>query len=374
MTRTVVHYIDTSEFAGAERAMLTLMTGLDRSRWSPLLFHPDAPGLRPLVERARDAGIETRVVPAARGLRGARVIPRFRRAVREVRPDVFHAHLNWPLACSAGLLAASWAGVPAIVATAHLVSDLPRSVTIPLQRRVVTRVVDRYIAVSRHAARALEHVLHVPATRITTVHNGVASMSEEHPRTPRSASGGPTRAVVVTLARLTAQKGIDVLLRAAPALPEVSFVIAGDGPERHALEAQAKALGIADRVEFLGFQRDPAALLARSDLFVLPSLEEGLPLALLEAMEVGTPLVATAIGGTDEVVTHGEHGLLVPAGDAVALASAIGTLLRDPAFAARLAAAARTRVRASFSTEQMVLDVMSVYDSVVVTSGEAGPR
>jgi glycosyltransferase involved in cell wall biosynthesis len=91
-------------------------------------------------------------------------------------------------------------------------------------------------------------------------------------------------------------------------------------------------------------------------------------------MAAGMPIVATAIGGTDEVVMHGEHGLLVPAGDAATLASAIGTLLRDPALAARLAAAARTRVRASFSMEQMVRDVMSVYDSVVVTSGEAGPR
>jgi glycosyltransferase involved in cell wall biosynthesis len=363
MTRTVVHYIDTSEFGGAEQAMLDLMTGLDRSRWRPVLFHPEAPGLRLLVEGAREAGIETRVVPVARGLGSARIIPRFRRLVREARPDVFHAHLNWPLGCSVGLLAAAAAGVHGIVATAHLVSDLPHGATISLQRRVVTRVVDRYIAVSRHVARALERVLHVPAERITTVLNAVASTGHQSSR-PRLTRDDTARPVVVTLARLTAQKGIGVLLRAAAELPDVSFVIAGEGPERDRLEAEARSLGITDRVEFVGFQRDSAALLASADLFVLPSLNEGLPLALLEAMAAGTPVVATAIGGIDEVVTHGEHGLLVPAGDASALASAIDTLLRGPALATRLASAARVRVREAFSMERKIREVTAVYDAV----------
>jgi glycosyltransferase involved in cell wall biosynthesis len=192
------------------------------------------------------------------------------------------------------------------------------------------------------------------------------------PAALRGVRAGEERPVVVTLARLAPQKGIGVLLRAAAELPNVSFIVAGEGPERHALESQARSLGVSDRVAFSGFQSDPAALLASADLFVLPSFEEGLPLALLEAMAVGTPVVATAIGGTDEVVTHGEHGLLVPPGDAAALASAIGALLRDPARAARLAVAARTRVRESFSMERMVHDVVSVYDSVVTS--DAGPR
>lgn len=367
MSRTVVLYIDTPEFGGAERSLLHLLRGLDRGQWRPVLFHPDEPGLRLLIDGAHEAAVETRVVPTMRGLRGALPLPRFRRMVRAEHPAVFHAHLNWPLACSAGILAAAASRVPAIVATMHLVSEMPGAATIPLQRRAVTRVVDRYVAVSAHVARALHDTLLVPSDRISVVHNAVPIPPPGPSPDPglRAALGGEGRPLVVTLARLTAQKGLSVLLRAAAELPGTAFAIAGGGPERLALEAQARTLGIADRVAFLGFREDTAALLACADLVVLPSLNEGLPLAVLEAMAAGRPVVATAIGGTDEAVVDGESGLLVPAGDATALARAIRTVLGDPALASRLAAGGRAHVERSFSTERMVRGVTRVYDALL---------
>jgi len=369
MTRTVVHYVDSAVFGGTERSLLHLMTGLDRGQWRPVLLHPNEPGLRPLLEGARSAAIDTRVVPTMHGLPAALAIPRFREIVRTERPALFHAHLTWPLGCSAGILAAAWAGVPAVVATAHLVSELPDVPTMSIQRSAVTRVVDRYIAVSAHAARALADTLRIASSRVSVVHNAVPLPVREDRGSPdpalRLALGAERTPLVVTLARLTAQKGLSILLRAAVDLPHVSFAIAGDGPDRAALEAEAAQLGVADRVRFLGFREDTAALLDAADLFVLPSLSEGLPLSVLEAMAAGTPVVATAIGGTDEAVVDGVSGLLVPPGDPAALGAAIGALLGDGALAARMASNGLARVTQSFSTERMVREVAQVYDALI---------
>ena len=370
MIRSVVHFIDTMEFGGAEQALLLLLQGLDRERWRPVLFHHDEPGLRPLLDFADAAGISRRCVEPMRGPRHVDAIPGFARAVRAERPAVFHAHLNWPLACSGGILAAALSRVPAIVATVQLFSHLPRAATIPLQRSMVTRAVSRYIAVSRAVARDVERTLHVPSTRIRVVPNGVA-LERFAQLPPSSASvrldmaGRVDRPIVLTLARLDKHKGLSHLLKAAAQVPDVSFVVAGQGPEQRALEAEAYALGVADRVSFIGFRRDTPALLANADLFVLPSLLEGLPLAVLEAMASGRPVIATAIGGTDEVVRHAVTGWCVPPADPDALAAAIRLLLCDSGLAKSLARAGQALVHEQFSAPRAARSVMAIYDELL---------
>src|SRR4029453_11595231 len=137
--------------------------------------------------------------------------------------------------------------------------------------------------------------------------------------------------VILTPARLHPQKGHEYLLAAAAQIPDATFVLAGDGPLRSELEVRARELGIAGRCLFLGERADVPDLLAAADLFVLPSLFEGLPVSILEAMAAGRPVVATAIGGTDEVVTTEQTGLLVPPRDPVAIAAAIRGLRAEPA-------------------------------------------
>jgi glycosyltransferase involved in cell wall biosynthesis len=178
---------------------------------------------------------------------------------------------------------------------------------------------------------------------------------------PTDLSKSVERPVVLTVARLDKQKGLDCLLEAAALVPEARFVLAGDGPERARLVAQAHALGLNDQVVFLGYRRDIPELLASCDLFVLPSLFEGLPLSILEAMAAGKPVIASAINGTDEAVFHGKTGLLVPPGDAAALSQAIRTLLFDPALAQRLVTAGRSQVQREFSVETMVQRVTDIY-------------
>jgi glycosyltransferase involved in cell wall biosynthesis len=175
--------------------------------------------------------------------------------------------------------------------------------------------------------------------------------------------------IVLTPARLHPQKGHAYLLTAAAQVRDATFILAGDGPLRADLEGRARELGIAERCVFLGHRSDVPDLLAAADLFVLPSLFEGLPLSVLEAMAAQRPVVATAIGGTDEAVTHELTGLLVPPRDPAALASAIRRIRSDPALAHRLAAAGRDRVEREFSSVVTGHKVMSIYDDITGGAG-----
>jgi len=364
---TVLHFTDSDQFGGTERALLHVLTGLDRSRWRPVLLHRPEPGLAPLLEEASQLGVELRTVPELRGAQGWARLPALVRAIRGERAAVFHAHLTWPLACRLGLLGAALAGVPAVVATAQLFVDLPPSLWTTTQHRMVSAGVDRYLAVSRQVAAQLRERFGVRPGKITLVPNAVAldrfpDAATARSARPASATGRPT---VLTVARLDPQKGLQHLVSAAALLPQVRFMIVGDGPERSALEARITQLGLEDQVHLLGFRRDIPELLAECDLFVLPSLFEGFPLSVLEAMAAGKAVVTSDIGGTDEAVVHRETGLLVPPGDATALAAAIRTLLGDPGLAKRFGEAGQAKALREFSAGRVVRRVSEIYEELL---------
>ena len=174
--------------------------------------------------------------------------------------------------------------------------------------------------------------------------------------------GDSDRPLVLTLARLEGQKGIGYLLEAATQVPEALLLIAGEGGDRAKLERRAVELGVSNRIVFLGRRDDVPELLAACDLFVLPSLFEGLPLSVLEAMGAGKPVVATRIGGTNEAVEDGVTGILVPPADGAAIARAIQSILAQPAAARRMAEAGRARARLEFSGERMVRQTTELYE------------
>jgi glycosyltransferase involved in cell wall biosynthesis len=370
MTRTVVHFLESAEFGGNEQSLLHLLAGLDRRRWRPVLFHHPEPGLKPLVERARRLDVTLRPVPRMQRGQALVRMPEFVRELRRERPAVFHAHLNWNMACKFGLIAAVLARTPVIVATSQLFVEyqLPLKAFVYVLQRLLARGVDRYLAVSDHVAARLCQTYGLSATKVCVVHNSVFPAAFKRPANAElraKLTGATARPIVLSLARLDKQKGHCYLLEAAVLVPEALFVLAGDGPERPALEAQARALGLNGRVAFLGYREDVCDLLASCDLFVLPSLFEGLPLSVLEAMAAAKPVVATAIGGTDEAVVHGETGLLVPPADSAALAGAIRTALSEPILSRRLGAAGRARVREEFSAETMVRRITEIYDELL---------
>jgi glycosyltransferase involved in cell wall biosynthesis len=171
--------------------------------------------------------------------------------------------------------------------------------------------------------------------------------------------------VVGVVGRLAPQKAIHVLLRAAPRLlaaePSTRILVAGDGPLRARLEAEARALGVSGAVDFLGHQSDLVPVYAALDVFVLPSQYEGMPLALLEAMAMGVPCVVADLPGIRDVVEDDATGLLLPAADAESVAATLLRILADPALGARLRERARDRVRREHGRERMVARTEALY-------------
>jgi glycosyltransferase involved in cell wall biosynthesis len=179
----------------------------------------------------------------------------------------------------------------------------------------------------------------------------------------------PARDVVlVNVGRLSAEKGQDLLLRAvaalAPEFPGIRLKFAGIGPLEAALRSLAESLGIAARVEFLGYVANMPALYAESDLVVQSSLTEGLPNVILEAAYLRVPIVATAVGGTDEVVSHGKSAWLLPPGSLAALTAGIREYLRRPEGFVAMGETAHRHVREHFSFTTRTLRLMTLYDEL----------
>jgi glycosyltransferase involved in cell wall biosynthesis len=365
-------FTDTQGFGGAEIALVTLMRGLDRDRWRPVLAYNPGDGVAQLLDLARGLDVELwPVQPMPEGLKGATRVPHLAAELRRRRPAVFHAHLTWPMACKFGLAAAIVARVPAVVATHQLGLDFALSKPSRLQQRAIGARIGRYIAVSQYVKELLRTQFGWSGEKIVVILNGIDMErfgADRDPGLRRRLSRDESRSVVLAVTRLTPQKGLPVLLEALGSVPNAQVVVAGEGPDREALAAQANALGVADRVDFLGHRTDVAQLLACSDVVVLPSLYEGLPLSVLEAMASERPVVATAVGGTDEAVVDGETGFLVPPGDPASLADALKKVLDDPELARRLARAGKHRAETLFSARHMVEQVTAVYDDLLGTA------
>jgi|ERR1051326_2352131 glycosyltransferase involved in cell wall biosynthesis len=366
MPRTVVHFVDSNAMGGCEQALLTLLAGSNRRLWNPILFHRESKNIVLLLERLQSHGIACYPVPAVD--RRVSFATRFVSMLKEVKPDVFHAHLNWPLACRHELVLARFMRVPGTVATAHLCSDLAGVRFSELKRRIQVACIDRFIAVSDTVREWLCDDLKVAATKIRVVKNGVnvqLPKTNQHGELRRAICADPAQSIVLTTARLHDGKGIVYLIEAAKLLPEIQLVICGDGPERGRLEEAVRKAGLQNRVTFLGHREDVPDLLSACDVFVLPSLYEALGLSVLEAMAAGKPVVATAVGGLKETVRDGVNGLLVPPRDAMSLATTIRRLLTEPGLAKSLGENAKNRVARDFSVETMVDGVTGVYEELL---------
>jgi glycosyltransferase involved in cell wall biosynthesis len=374
VARSVFFYTDSRVLGGAENAMFMLLESLDRGEWRPTLLLEDAPGTEPLAERAAALEVPvTRVAPMPLGLAGARRVPSLIRLLRRERPDLFHAHMSSPVACKWGLAAAVAARVPAVLGTVQVGGYEPPDRSAYWQLRALARGVDRYLAVSRDIARELVEQLGWPEEKIEVSYNPVDLRRVEVAAPPglrEQLGAGGARPLVLTPARLDAQKGHRFLFEAIAQVPDAVFALAGEGPEREPLEALAAQLGIGERVRFLGRREDVPQLLAACDVFALPSLYEGSSLAVLEAMAAGAPVVSSAIGGTDELIEDDSSGLLVPPGDSEALAAALRRLLGDPELRESLAARARERVERDLTRERMAARVTGVYRELLGAAPE----
>jgi glycosyltransferase involved in cell wall biosynthesis len=204
----------------------------------------------------------------------------------------------------------------------------------------------------------------VSPSRIRTVYEGM-DLSTFPRRETRPPHGSPV--VVGTVAHLSPEKGLYYLVEAAALIPDVHsrmrFVLVGDGECREALESQVRDRGLDACFQFAGFQNRPASYLSTFDIFVLPSLSEGLSSAILTAMAASLPVIATNVGGIPELICDGENGLLVPPGDPISLAEAIQTLADDPGECWRMGQEGRARMEERFTIERKILETEALCSS-----------
>jgi glycosyltransferase involved in cell wall biosynthesis len=246
-----------------------------------------------------------------------------------------------------------------------------------LRRRLALRaafaLTDRVVAVSRRLAGQLRRELWMPASRITTVANGVRSVVPPRSGLREELGLGPHDRLVLAVGNLYPVKGhryaIEALALLRQEQPLVHLAIAGRGETAEALRGQARELGVSGRVHLLGVRGDIPNLLGGADVFILPSLSEGLPLALLEAMSAGCAIVASDVGDVSTALDDGRAGILVPPGDARALAVAVGGLLHTPDRARELAARAQHRAGQEYDVERMVARYAAIYGEVLVQRG-----
>ena len=353
----VMHVVYTLRTGGMEMGVVKLVNGLDPARVrSSICSTTPAGEIKALVnadvpvfELARRAGNDMRIVGD------------LYRLFRRERPHIVHTHA-WGTLLE-GLVAARAARVPVVIHGEHGTLQLRRH-----QRwlqRLGWSAASRVLSVSSVLAGKMAEGTGFPLRRITTIRNGVnlGRFQPTDPTAARALLGLPGQSRLIgTVGRLVPVKDQATLVDAVAELGRsgvaATLVIAGDGPERAALETRARERGVDLRL--LGYRPDVDQVLAALDVFVLSSVSEGLSNTILEAMASGTPVVATRVGGAEEMIEDGVTGVLVPPSDVPAMAGALRRVLSSPDAGAAMGAAARRRVEAEFTLAGM----MNRYDAL----------
>ena len=369
MTR-VLHVITGTGAGGAERALLRLLRGL-RGRYEFAVVSLKAEGALAPGMREAGAQVVSLGMRGPAGLAQLRALAALRGEVRRFRPGLVHAWLF-----QANLLARLAAGrTPDISSLRVEERERPWE---PYLDAATSPLVTRYTAVCESVA-CFAAARGVPLAKIAVIPNGLAPEEFEEPagwRGFRARHAIPEEAfLLLCVGRLAPQKGQHFLLRAMeglereaglPAPEGVWLLLVGDGPDRPALEREAALARLSGRVRFLPHLDDVRPAYRAADLLVLPSLWEGMPNAVLEAMAQGCPVAATHVGGTPEVVEQGRSGLLVPPADPLALRRVLAGLLRDPGLRARLASEGRARAEREFGIGRTLERTETLYRDLLV--------
>jgi glycosyltransferase involved in cell wall biosynthesis len=363
----IAHFLNSNVIGGVEHHVILLVNNLSRESFEPIVVCPPTlAGLfKPyLNDDVRIEPIEVRNIFNFKEM--LRLVGFFRRE----KVDIVHAHLSYASRMSHML--AKLAGVPYTIETSHVREAWRKGFLKTWYGidRFIAAFTDRFIAVSKANGDYLSGVKGINPKKITVVPNGIDTKSfdvsgDKKPGVREELKISEERPLITTVARLEPQKGINYLLRAVPSIVErhhdALFFLVGDGALRGELEVLSESLGITDNVIFAGFRKDIAEILRESTIFVLPSLWEGLPLVAIEASAAATPVVATAVDGTPEVIMDMETGLLVEPKKVEPLAFAITSLLNDPAWARELGLRGAEFARAKFDISRQVSETEAVY-------------
>ncbi len=359
----VLQLLVTMPVGGAENMVLALATCLDPREFQVTVACLGAPGAM-AEELAREGrpvlslGLDPKRTPAWRLYGAARSL------LKEVQPDILHTHLYHPNLY--GRLAALGLGLKGVVATVH---NLYKRVKLHrcLLNALLARVSDYVVVLSPQVGEDVRRHDRVPADRLRLVSPGVPLKDLRVAETRAEARErlGIKGFCLGTVSRLEEQKGHEYLLAALqmvqPEIPELSLLLVGDGQRRAFLEQMAREMGLQGTVRFLGTRRDVPMILRSLDLYVQPSLWEGIPLTLLEAMGIGAPAVSTRVGRAPEVIRDGENGRLVPPGDAPALAAAILEAYRHPEWRRQWQEQGERTIRERYTLDHMLSQFADMY-------------
>lgn len=367
---TVLHVISSGGMYGAEAVILQVSAEMNRAgrdRSVVAVFSHAGQPEPALYRAALTAGVPVAQIPC-KGQVDLSVAGTLRSLAQRLEADVVHAHGY--KADIYTYFAFRGRTAPALVSTCHTWYD--NDVAVRLYGAVdrwVLRHFDQVVAVSADVSSRLLQAGVAP-TRVQIIRNGVALPSKPDRSTNLIATRLPAKVRVGLVGRLAPEKGVDVFVRAVARLkqahPNAHFVIAGDGPDRESLQSLIAGLGLQGRVELLGRQEDMAAFYGSLDLLVSASRHEGLPMALLEGMSAGLPVVATTVGEVPRVVMDAVTGYLVPPDAPAALADAMDQMLRQPEQGQRFGAAGRQRIHDEFSATRMTSEYLAVYQKALV--------
>jgi len=374
-----------STVGGTERVVWELATRLPPTRFRVRVWLSDARGVDELADSlaARDLPVDR--VPEVDSRWDWRGMASTWSRLRRLKPDLLHVHHVWPAADRYLSWLAGAAGVPHMVVTEHVTGQSHSPAQRALKRSELHQA-DAVTAVCGAVVDSLVRDYGVERSRVRVVPNGADLPDEEQERPIArrlrdELGAGPFRPLWVCPARLESQKGqavlIDALARVRARGLDFVAVLAGEGSLRADLERRSREAGLGDQVRFAGQVEPVGPLLLAADACVLPSLWEGLPLAVLEALARARPVIASRVGGVPDVVEDGLTGRLVPAGDAAALAAALEDFHRRPDPPRRMGLEGAARVEAEFTWPRVVESFEEVYDEVLglatVTPKGGGP-
>ncbi len=372
----ILHVFSTLPIGGAEDRLRTLLLNMDRDRFHPVVCCIGEKGV--IGDEIESFGFEVISLGRMKHRRWDwRIVRDLISIIRDRKIDLMHTQLYH--ANMYGRLAAFRAGVPVVITECNVYK------TYKFKRKVINRFLgkrtDRVIAVSNSVRDYVLERDGLDPAKVTVVNNGVditrfkPATNQEKVEIRRSLGIDPDLELLGTVSRLSSQKGHTYLLKAfastLEAFPDLKLLIVGSGSLEEELKREAAGLDLIDSVRFLGARRDVPEILKALDIFVMPSLWEGFPRALLEAMATGLPVVAARVGGVPDAIEDRVSGLLVEPTDVDGLADSVSAVLTDSALAMKLGNNAREVVEGSFSVSFMADNMARLYREVLERSGAA---
>ena len=321
-------------------------------------------GEGPVAGDLRDKDIATYPL-GARNCWDLQILPKLAHLIQRYRPDVLHCFLVH--ANVIGRLVGAACGAPRIIASLHTCQQSTR--WHPIAEDLTCRLSQTTVCVSDSVARHVRNSSHVPASRLCVIPNGIdfSRFAHAQPLSPASLGLDPANRTILFVGRLDPVKRVNDLLKAAaeimPSQP-LQLLIVGDGCESKPLQHLAQDLGIAGDTHFLGTRRDVEGIFKATDLLVLPSLSEGMPCALLEAMAAGVPIAASRTSGVVDLIAHGRTGLLFEPGNISGITAALLRSLADRAHADAMATAAQDLVHKCFTLDNMLDAYATLYEQI----------